>query len=61
MFSAEEITYKWTISAGAIIEGQGTPTIKVDAAGAAEITATVEIGGVCDECERKATFKTKIQ
>lgn len=54
-------SYKWTVSAGKIVEGQGTPTIKIDAQGAKEIIAIVEIGGVCDECPRKATFTTKIQ
>lgn len=55
------IKYAWKVSAGKIIEGQGTPVIKVDTEGAKEITATVEIGGVCEECPREATFTTKIQ
>ncbi|MBA3601896.1 MAG: hypothetical protein H0W45_11820 [Acidobacteria bacterium] len=59
--SQDDITYNWKVSAGRIIEGQGTATIKVAAEGAKEITATVEIGGVCEECLRGASFKTKIQ
>lgn len=46
-------TFNWTVSAGTIISGQGTPTIKVlvsDAQAASvsqdnNITATVEVGG----------------
>lgn len=56
-----KITYTWKVSAGRIIEGQGTPVIKVEIEGAKEITATVEIDGVCEECERIKSFTTKIQ
>ncbi len=59
--SQDDGTYNWKVSAGKIIEGQGTAVIKVDAEGAKEITATVEIGGVCEECNREASFRTKIQ
>ncbi len=59
--SGETITYTWKVSAGKIVEGQGTSAIKVDAKGAQEIIATVEIGGVCEECPREASFTTKIQ
>jgi hypothetical protein len=51
--SGEEITYNWTISDGEIIEGQGTPVIKVSTnpkMAGKTIEATVEIGGVCEEC-----------
>jgi len=50
------VTYNWTVSGGTITEGQGTPVIRV-ATTAAEagttITATVEIGGVCDACTER--------
>ena len=48
------ITYNWTVSAGTISSGQGTPTITVDTTGLAgnSVTATVEIGGVGPECDR---------
>lgn len=59
--SGEPVVYKWKISAGEIIEGQGTPTIKVDPFGAKEITATVEISGVCEECDRQVSFTSKIE
>jgi len=45
--------YNWSVSSGAIIEGQGTPTIKVDTNNLEDtaITATVTIGGWCPTCE----------
>jgi hypothetical protein len=48
------ITYNWTVSAGTISSGQGTPTITIDTTGLAgnSVTATVEIGGVGPECDR---------
>ncbi len=55
------LSYPWYISAGKIVEGQGTPTIKVDAEGVKEITATVQIGGFCETCARTSSFTTKIQ
>jgi hypothetical protein len=44
--------YTWTVSAGRIIEGQGTPTIKVDTTGLAgqSIRASLAIGGYPQEC-----------
>jgi len=48
------VTYNWTVSAGTISSGQGSPTITVDTTGQAgqTITATVEIGGLAPECDR---------
>jgi len=48
------VTYNWTVSAGTISGGQGTPSITVDTTGQAgqNITATVEIGGLPPECDR---------
>ena len=45
-------TYNWTISAGHIISGQGTPTITVDTAGMAgqTIRADLDIGGYGMRC-----------
>lgn len=59
--SADTVTYNWKISAGKIIEGQGTPAIKVDSESAKEVIATVEIDDVCEECLRETSFTTKIQ
>jgi len=57
----EGLKYTWTVSAGKIVEGQGTTIIKVDAEGAKEVTATVQIGGFCETCNRTVSFTTKIQ
>jgi PKD-like domain len=44
--------YNWSVSAGTIIEGQGTNTIKVDTAGLAgqTVRASLSIGGYTLEC-----------
>lgn len=44
--------YNWSVSAGTIIEGQGTPTIKVDTTGLAgqTIKATLSMGGYTMDC-----------
>ena len=59
----KEIKYKWFLSAGRIIEGQGTKTIKVDAEDAKEVTATVRFSGSCDDeiCPLTISGITKIQ
>jgi hypothetical protein len=46
--------YKWQVSAGRIISGQGTPEISVDRKGTEgqTITATVEIDGLEPACDR---------
>jgi hypothetical protein len=52
------ITYNWTVSAGTISSGQGTPSITIDTTGVAgggNVTATVELGGVAPECNRTAS------
>jgi hypothetical protein len=56
-------TYNWTVSAGTITSGQGTPSINVSAAGLAgqTITATVEIGGVDPTCNRTASCSTPVK
>jgi hypothetical protein len=48
-----QTTYNWMVSQGSIIEGQGTPVIKVDTRGSesGQITATVQLGGWCPVCE----------
>lgn len=44
--------YNWTVSAGKIIEGQGTNSIKVDTTGLAgqSVTATLSMGGYDSDC-----------
>ena len=53
-------TYNWSVSAGTISGGQGTPSITIDTTGLAgqNVTATVQIGGLPPECEstRSCTF-----
>ncbi len=53
--SGEAVTYNWSTTGGTIIEGQGTPVIRVattpEMAGTS-VTGTVEIGGICDSCEK---------
>ncbi|MEO6655241.1 MAG: hypothetical protein ABIO36_04095 [Pyrinomonadaceae bacterium] len=47
-----DVTYSWTVSAGTISSGQGTPSITVDTTGLSNqnVTATVDIGGREAEC-----------
>jgi hypothetical protein len=47
------LTYNWSISAGTISKGQGTPSITIDTESlpaGSRITMTVEIGGVVGGC-----------
>jgi hypothetical protein len=55
-------TIKWTVNAGTIMSGQGTPYVEVDASKAEgkEITATIEIQGLDRSCGNKASTSTKI-
>lgn len=63
--SPSGISYNWTVSAGTIIKGQGTPKIKVkttrDMAGGA-ITATVELqgSGIGSFCEMDSSETVSI-
>jgi len=47
-----DLKYQWTTSQGKIIEGQGTPSIKIDITKLANIniTATIEIEGLPENC-----------
>lgn len=45
----EFVTYKWMVEGGEIIEGQGTPKIKVKVL-SYKLTATVELGSICKLC-----------
>ena len=55
--------YKWTISAGTIIRGQGTHRIEVDSTGLSgrPVTATLEVGGYPPECQSKASCRVQIR
>jgi hypothetical protein len=50
-------TYNWSVSAGTIASGQGTPVIHVSTSGMSNqsITATVQVGGCCPECNPNAS------
>ena len=53
-------TYNWSVSAGTITSGQGTPSITVNGTGGQAITATVELGGLDPSCGRTASCTTQI-
>jgi len=57
-----QVTFQWTISSGKIISGQGTETIAVDVSASAEkrVTATVEVKGLSEECQNKASCTTVV-
>jgi hypothetical protein len=61
IYDKKSLTYNWKLSAGEILEGQGTAQIRIDATGvnAEEITATVEVSGFAPECANKATRSIK--
>jgi hypothetical protein len=50
--SQSSVTYNWSVSNGSIVEGQGTPVIRVSTAGLEDttITATVDVGGTDPAC-----------
>jgi PKD-like domain len=54
--------YEWSVSAGTIIEGQGTPTIKVDTRGLAgeTIRATLTMGGLPLNCSDSCAVQVPI-
>ena len=55
-----KLTFNWTVSAGKITAGQGTTSITVDKTGFGDqpFTATVEVGGLPDNCGNKASCAT---
>lgn len=55
-------TYNWNVSAGTIVEGQGTPTITVSTEGLTNttVTATVDIGGLCATCPPVSDSETGV-
>ena len=55
--------YSWSISAGTIAGGQGTPNIEVDTTGAGadkQITATLMVGGLPPECPYDASGSVRV-
>lgn len=54
-------TFRWMISAGKIVSGQGTSSINIDTTGASgTITGTVEIGGYQSQCDSTASSTTSL-
>jgi hypothetical protein len=55
-------TYNWSVSAGTIASGQGTPSVTVDTTGLGgqSITATVNVGGYPPECQTTASCTTQV-
>jgi hypothetical protein len=56
-------TYNWSVSAGTITSGQGTPTITVDTAGIGgqTVTASVDVGGYPPTCATTASCSTQVR
>ncbi len=53
---AKKLSYKWSVSSGKIVDGQGTPTLKVRFTDAGQsLTATVDVGGLPEACETSAS------
>ena len=55
--------YNWTVSAGRIVEGQGTSSIKVDTTGlrGQTVQATVSIGGYNLDCSASCAVSIPVQ
>jgi PKD-like domain len=59
-----DINYNWTVSQGEIVNGQGTPQIKVkttrEMSGFVKATVQVEGNGLCESCPREMSYSTDI-
>lgn len=62
--TAVEIAYKWTVSQGEIVRGQGTPQIKVkttpEMTGTIEATIEIDSPLLCSNCPRTTTKTVEI-
>ena len=63
--SRYEVSYKWEVSGGNIVTGQGTRTVLAEPAGARQseavnIVATVEVGGIDPACSRSSSCSLKV-
>jgi len=55
-------TFKWSVSAGLVVSGQGTPSVKISTSGTdcRQVTITLEVGGVIPKgCQRAKTYTIK--
>lgn len=60
---SSDVSYFWTVSDGEIIEGQGTPVIKVATTSKMAgkiVKATVEIDGICEDCSKTESATVSI-
>lgn len=60
---SSDIFYNWIVSDGEIIEGQGTPVIKVATTSKTAgkiVKATVEIDGICEDCSKTESATVSI-
>jgi hypothetical protein len=48
-------TYSWEVFGGIVIEGQGTPAIRVNKVGRQGVTATLSVGGLDSACAKTAS------
>ena len=60
-----EVSYKWEVSGGNIVTGQGTRTVLVEPTEArqreaVDIVATVEVGGLDPACSRSSSCSLKV-
>lgn len=63
--SKYEVSYKWDVSGGNIVTGQGTRSLLVESIGArqseaVDIVATVEVGGLDPACSRTSSCSLKV-
>ncbi len=56
-------TFNWSVSAGTIVDGQGTSTAKADTKGLGgqTVTATVQVGGLPNNCMNNSSFTVEIE
>ena len=54
--------YNWTVSAGRILEGQGTSSIRVDTTGLAgqTVRTTLSVGGYTNDCSANCTVQMPV-
>jgi PKD-like domain len=52
----KKLSYNWSVSSGEIVDGQGTPTLKVRFSESEKsLTATVEVDGLPSNCGNSAS------
>src|SRR4051812_16750199 len=56
-----KLSYRWSVSSGKIVEGQGTLSIKVLTEPGKHTTATLEIDGLENGCQRAASCSFGIE